>query len=86
MERKRNSFAAGCGSGRLANICEIELQDKVNIVFQMLYYIGYFYNSKGEEMWKEPWYFAKAEDTERILNEISFSNIEVFLEKKLLIS
>ena len=48
----------------------------------MLYYIGYFYNSKGEEMLKEPWYFAKAEDTERILNGISFSNIEVFLEKK----
>ncbi len=21
-------------------------------------------------MWKEPWYFAKAEDTERILKEI----------------
>jgi hypothetical protein len=29
-------------------------------------FCNYFYNSKGEEMWKEPWYFAKAEDTERI--------------------
>ena len=60
LERKRNSSAAGCGSGRLANICEIELQDKVNVVFQMLYYIGYFYNSKGEEMWKEPLVFCES--------------------------
>lgn len=116
-----------------ANICEIELQDKVDVVFSnaVLHWISnprkvfghfwqilkpngklliqcggygnftktlpvfnqvrksqefcnYFYNSKGEEMLKEPWYFAKAEDTERILKEIGFSNIEVFLEKKLL--
>ena len=114
-----------------ANICEIELQDKVDVVFSnaVLHWISnhrkvfghfwqilkpngklliqcggygnftktlpvfnqvrksqefcnYFYNSKGEEMWKESWYFAKAEDTERILKEIGFSNIEVFLEKK----
>ena len=96
-----------------ANICEIELQDKVDVVFSnaVLHWISnhrkvfrnfwqilkpngelliqcggygnftktlpvfnqvrksrefcnYFYNSKGEEMWKESWYFAKAEDTE----------------------
>jgi hypothetical protein len=41
-------------------------------------FCNYFYNSKGEEMWKEPWYFAKAEDTERILKEIGFSILKYF--------
>jgi tryptophanyl-tRNA synthetase len=31
-----------------------------------------FYNSKAEEMWKEAWYLANIEDTEKILNEIGF--------------
>ena len=48
----------------------------------MLYYIGYFYNSKGEDIWKQTWYFAKKEDTEKILQEIGFRNIQIFLEDR----
>jgi hypothetical protein len=33
-----------------------------------------FYNTKAEEMWKEIWYLAKIEDTEKILKEIGFRN------------
>ena len=29
--------------------------------------------------WKEPWYFAKPEDTEKLLREIGFENIRVYL-------
>ena len=29
--------------------------------------------------WQEPWYFAKPEDTEKLLSEIGFENIRVFL-------
>ena len=29
--------------------------------------------------WAEPWYFAKPEDTEKLLREIGFENIRVFL-------
>lgn len=45
-------------------------------------FCNFFCNRKGEEIWKEPWYFAKAEDTEKILKEIGFNNIKVFLENK----
>lgn len=45
-------------------------------------FCNYFCNRKGEKIWKEPWYFTKAEDTEKILKEIGFNNIEVFLENK----
>lgn len=111
-----------------SNICDIELQDKIDIVFsnavlhwisnhrkvfghfwrllkpngQLLIQCGgygnftksmpvfnkvrklqefcnYFCNRKGEKIW---WYFTKVEDTEKILKEIGFNNIEVFLENK----
>jgi len=29
--------------------------------------------------WKEPWYFAKPDDTEKLLEEIGFTNIDVYL-------
>jgi hypothetical protein len=29
--------------------------------------------------WQVPWYFAKPEDTEKLLSEIGFENISVFL-------
>ncbi len=32
------------------------------------------HNSKEEEMWKEAWYLAKIEDTEKILKEVCFRN------------
>ena len=114
-----------------SNICDIELQDKIDVVFsnavlhwisnhrkvfghfwqilkpngqlsiqsggygnltktlhvcnkvrKSLEFCNYFCNCKGESIWNEPWYFAKAEDTEKILKEIGFKNIEVFLENK----
>ena len=114
-----------------SNICDIELQDKIDVVFsnavlhwisnhrkvfghfwqilkpngqlsiqcggygnltktlpvfnkvrKSLEFCNYFCNRKGESIWNEPWYFAKAEDTEKILKEIGFKNIEVFLENK----
>jgi len=114
-----------------SNICDIELQDKIDVIFsnavlhwisnhrkvfrhfwqilkpngqlsiqcggygnltktlsvfnkvrKSLEFCNYFCNRKGESIWKEPWYFAKAEDTEKILKEIGFKNIEVFLENK----
>jgi trans-aconitate methyltransferase len=45
-------------------------------------FYNYFCNDKGEDIWKEPWYFAKKEDTEKMLQEIGFSSIQVFLENK----
>jgi len=45
-------------------------------------FYNYFCNNKGEDIWKEPWYFAKKEDTEKMLKEIGFKNIQVFLENK----
>jgi len=114
-----------------SNICDIELQDKIDVVFsnavlhwisnhrkvfghfwqilkpngqlsiqcggygnltktlpvfnkvrKSLEFCNYFCNRKGESIWNEPWYFAKAEDTEKILKEIGFKNIEVSLENK----
>ena len=114
-----------------SNVCDIELQDKIDVVFsnavlhwisnhrkvfghfwqilkpngqlsiqcggygnltktlhvfnkvrKSLEFCNYFCNRKGESIWNEPWYFAKAEDTEKILKEIGFKNIEVFLENK----
>ena len=43
---------------------------------------NYFCNNKGEDIWKQTWYFAKKEDTERILQEIGFRNIQIFLEDR----
>jgi len=114
-----------------SNICDIELQDKIDVIFsnavlhwisnhrkvfehfwqilkpngqlsiqcggygnltktlyvfnkvrKSLEFCNYFCNRKGESIWNEPWYFAKAEDTEKILKEIGFKNIEVSLENK----
>ena len=45
-------------------------------------FYNYFYNNKGEDIWKETWYFAKKEDTEKMLKEIGFRNIQVFLEDR----
>ena len=98
-----------------SNICDIELQDKIDVVFsnavlhwilnhrqmfehfwqilkpngELLIQCGgygefaktlpifnkvrksnqfyiYFCNDKGEDTWKQPWYFAKKEDTEKL--------------------
>ncbi|HKO40853.1 MAG TPA: methyltransferase domain-containing protein [Nitrososphaeraceae archaeon] len=42
----------------------------------------YFCNNKQDDIWNQTWYFAKKEDTERILQEIGFRNIQVFLEDR----
>jgi trans-aconitate 2-methyltransferase len=45
-------------------------------------FYNYFCNNKGEDIWNQTWYFARKQDTEKILQEIGFRNIQVFLEKK----
>ena len=45
-------------------------------------FYNYFSNNKGDDIWNQTWYFAKKEDTEKILQEIGFRNIQVFLENK----
>jgi trans-aconitate methyltransferase len=46
-------------------------------------FYNYFYNNnKGEDIWKQTWYFAKKEDTEKILQKIGFRSIKVFLEDR----
>jgi trans-aconitate 2-methyltransferase len=45
-------------------------------------FYNYFCNDKGEDTWKQPWYFAKKEDTEKMLKEIGFKNIQVSLENR----
>jgi hypothetical protein len=45
-------------------------------------FYNYFCNDKGEDTWSGPWYFAKKEDTEKMLKEIGFSSIQVFLENR----
>ena len=45
-------------------------------------FYNYFCNDKGENIWKQTWYFAKKEDTEKMLKEIGFKNIQVFLENR----
>jgi trans-aconitate 2-methyltransferase len=45
-------------------------------------FYNYFCNNKGEDIWKQTWYFAKKEDTEKILQEIGFRNIQVFLKDR----
>jgi len=54
----------------------------LNKVCESKEFNNYFGNNKGEDIWKQTWYFAKKEDTEKMLKEIGFSNIEVLLEKK----
>ena len=45
-------------------------------------FYNYFCNDKGEDTWSGAWYFAKKEDTEKMLKEIGFSSIQVFLENR----
>jgi hypothetical protein len=45
-------------------------------------FYNYFCNNKGEDIWNKTWYFAKKEDTEEMLQEIGFRNIQVFLEDR----
>ena len=53
-----------------------------NIVRKSNQFYNYFCNDKGEDTWKQPWYFAKKEDTEKMLQEIGFKNIQVSLENR----
>jgi trans-aconitate methyltransferase len=54
----------------------------INKVRKSKEFNNYFCNNKGEDIWNQTWYFAKKEDTEKILQEIGFRNIQVFLEDK----
>ena len=54
----------------------------VNKVIESNEFNNYFCNSKGEDIWTQTWYFAKKEDIEKILQEIGFRNIQVFLEDR----
>ena len=54
----------------------------INKVRKSKEFYNYFCNNKGDDIWKQTWYFAKKEDTEKILQEIGFRNIQVFLENK----
>ena len=54
----------------------------INKVSRSKEFYNYFCNNKGDDIWRQTWYFAKKEDTERILQEIGFENIQVFLEDK----
>ncbi len=54
----------------------------INKVSRSKEFYNYFCNSKGDDIWKQTWYFAKKEDTEKILQEIGFRNILVFLEDR----
>jgi trans-aconitate methyltransferase len=54
-----------------------------NTVSKSKEFYNYFYNNnKGEDIWKQTWYFAKKEDTEKILQKIGFRSIKVFLEDR----
>ena len=46
-------------------------------------FCNYFENRYGEQIWANPWYFAKKEDVEILLKDIGFTNIHVFLENKI---
>ncbi len=54
----------------------------INKVSESKEFNNYFFNNKGEDIWKKTWYFAKKEDTENLLKEIGFRNIKVFLEDR----
>ena len=54
----------------------------LNKVSESKEFNNYFCNNKGEDIWNQTWYFAKKEYTEKILQEIGFRNIQVFLEDK----
>ena len=66
------------GYGNLAKTLSI-----INKVSKSKEFYNYFYNNnKGQDIWNQTWYFAKKEDTEKILQEIGFRNIQVFLGNK----
>ena len=65
------------GYGNLAKTLSI-----FNKVRRSKEFHNYFCNNKGDDIWKQTWYFAKKEDTEKILQEIGFKNIQVFLEDR----
>src|SRR5688500_12055754 len=65
------------GHGDLAKTLSV-----LNKVIKSKEFYNYFSNNKGEDIWKQAWYFAKKEDTEEILQEIGFKNIQVFLEDR----
>lgn len=54
----------------------------VNKVSESKEFNNYFFNNKGEDIWKQTWYFAKKEDTKKILQEICFRNIQIFFEDR----
>jgi trans-aconitate 2-methyltransferase len=62
------------GHGDLAKTLSI-----INQVSDSKQFNNYFFNNKGG-IWRKTWYFAKKEDTEKLLQEIGFRNIQVFLE------
>ncbi|HET7642722.1 MAG TPA: methyltransferase domain-containing protein [Nitrososphaeraceae archaeon] len=65
------------GYGNLAKTLSI-----LNKVSKSKEFYNYFCNNKGENIWNQTWYFAKNEDTEKILKEIGFRNIQVFIKNK----
>ena len=54
----------------------------LNQVSKAKEFYHYFSNNKEDDIWKQTWYFARKEDTEKILQEIGFRNIQVFLEDR----
>ena len=66
---QRGKILVQCGGyGNLTRVYEFIKQIKESAEFK-----GHFVN------WKEPWYFAKPNDTEKLLKEIGFTNIDVYL-------
>jgi len=54
----------------------------LNKVSKAKEFYHYFSNNKEDDIWKQTWYFARKEDTEKILQEIGFRNIQIFLEDR----
>jgi trans-aconitate 2-methyltransferase len=54
----------------------------LNKVSKAKEFYHYFSKNKEDDIWKQTWYFARKEDTEKILQEIGFRNIQVFLEDR----
>jgi trans-aconitate 2-methyltransferase len=68
---QRGKILVQCGGyGNLTRVYEFIKQIKESGEFK-----SHFVN------WKERWYFAKLDDTEKLLEEIGFTNIDVYLSK-----
>jgi trans-aconitate 2-methyltransferase len=66
---KAGKILVQCGGyGNLTNVYKLMKKIKESAEFKR-----HFVN------WKEPWYFAKPGDTEKLLEEIGFTNIDVYL-------